>query len=560
MTTLEKEAKALSCEFIENEGQYRLGFIEAERSNPKTIDLGGTFVRSTEDGLRMLLDVDRDLTELYAKTLWSDAFSEFSDDVYCALIGKKKIYLSGCGSSGRLSMRLEASFREAVRNNPALSEYADSVYEIMTGGDYAIIRAVESAEDYTALGAAQARDAGVGEGDILIGVTATGETTSVLGTAKEALEAGAKVYMVVCSDPDEMLGKLKRADDVYKHENCKSIYLKCGPMALTGSTRMQSSSIEQAVIGSALELALGEISSDGITREERIDSLIRGFSECIELLLSDEGIASMTEQTDKETELYLRGGHVTYFADEYILDVLADTTERGPTFTTPPFRPRSWSNDPISWAFVKKPFLDTAGAWESLFGRLPRCLDKTEAEYRNMGILDEDIKKIPNISIDALYQFEIGREEDPEREGEGSLATWVALAGDAPSEFLEIAKRYEGLSILTLGSKGIKTGTRMKLFSHLAMKMAINAVSTGTMAKMGRIFGNYMVHLNISNKKLIDRATRIISDLCQVDYEKANYELFLSSLILKSRSIERSTTIETVERLGLKIGDGKYDN
>ena len=107
--------------------------------------------------------------------------------------------------------------------------------------------------------------------------------------------------------------------------------------------------------------------------------------------------------------------------------------------------------------------------------------------------------------------------------------------------------------MLSLSDKGIKTKTRMNLFEHLAMKMAINAVSTGTMAKMGRVLGNYMVHLNISNKKLVDRATRIIADLCRVDYERANYELFLSSLLLDSRAIERSTTVETVERLGLKL-------
>jgi N-acetylmuramic acid 6-phosphate etherase len=291
----------------------------------------------------------------------------------------------------------------------------------------------------------------------------------------------------------------------------------------------------------------------GKCRENKIDELVRGFEECIDLLSDDDSTRRMAEQTDREWQLYSNGGHVTYFADEYILDVLADTTERGPTFTTPPFRPRHRHSEPLSWAFVKNPFLDTVGAWESLFGRLPRCVEKTEDEYKAIGIRDADIKKIPEISRKALYEFEIGREEDLEREGEGSLATWVSLAVDTPDAFLDAAKRYADSSVLSLSDKGIKTKTRMNLFEHLAMKMAINAVSTGTMAKMGRVLGNYMVHLNISNKKLVDRATRIIADLCRVDYERANYELFLSSLLLDSRAIERSTTVETVERLGLKL-------
>ena len=87
------------------------------------------------------------------------------------------------------------------------------------------------------------------------------------------------------------------------------------------------------------------------------------------------------------------------------------------------------------------------------------------------------------------------------------------------------------------------------MFEHLAVKLMINIVSTGTMAKMGRIRGNYMVYISISNKKLIDRATRIVADLCGVDYERANYELFLSKLLLDEAGIEGRTAIETIDRL-----------
>ena len=61
-----------------------------------------------------------------------------------------------------------------------------------------------------------------------------------------------------------------------------------------------------------------------------------------------------------------------------------------------------------------------------------------------------------------------------------------------------------------------------------------------------------MAHLNISNKKLVDRATRMIADLCDVDYETANYELFYSKLLLESFGKTTSTTVETIDRLGQK--------
>jgi N-acetylmuramic acid 6-phosphate etherase len=73
------------------------------------------------------------------------------------------------------------------------------------------------------------------------------------------------------------------------------------------------------------------------------------------------------------------------------------------------------------------------------------------------------------------------------------------------------------------------------------------------MAKMGRILGNYMVYINISNKKLIDRATRIVSDLCNISYDEANYQLFLTKLILEEQKIDGKAAIETINRLNGKM-------
>lgn len=557
MESLKERARALSRDFLENGKQYRLGFVEAEQSNPKTKNLGEAFVRNTKEGVNLLIDVDRDLIEVFRQAIFSDEFENFLKDIIFALKNNKRIFTSGCGASGRLSMRLETSFRQAIasaaQEYPELRSYENSVLEIMTGGDYAIIRSVESFEDYTELGCAQAKDIGVSAGDILIGVTATGETTSILGTAKQALYDGAKVWMVICSDPKSIIGKLRRVDDVFTHENCSSIYMKCGGMALTGSTRMQSSSIEQAIIGAALELAISELAVEECNVEKKKAELVCGFIECIELLESEKSVDVMAKQIDDEAALYSNGGHITYYADEYLLDVLADTTERSPTFTAPPFRPQKDKKGTLSWAFVKNPFVNTVDAWNLCFERTPRCIDKSREDYREIGIKEEDIGRIPRISLDQLYEFEIGNEHDPQREGANTLATWVGYGDEIPSEFYTHAKRYEKSTVWTIGGpESIKTKTRIKLFEHLAMKMMLNTVSTGTMAKMGRVRGNYMVHLNISNKKLVDRATRIISDLCSVDYDTANYELFYSKLLLESQGIERSTTIETIDRLGQK--------
>jgi N-acetylmuramic acid 6-phosphate etherase len=542
MTSWEK-AKILSEDFLANEKEYMLGFVEAEKSNPLTRNLGEEYVHDTKKGVEILNNADIALISPFEKVLKSDEFNTFAETVTKTVLNGGRVFISGCGSPGRLAMRLEASWREATQG----TKYLDSVLSIMTGGDFALIRAVESFEDYIQLGQLQARDLNINEKDLLIGVTATGETTSILGTAIQALYNGARVYMVICTDPKTIIGKLKRADMVYTHKNCKSIYIECGPMAVTGSTRMQSSTAEQAVVGSALEIALARIFDKKIDTEY----LIKGFTSAINAVkMSSESVAINTET---EQSIYEKGGHLTYFASEYLLDVLSDTTERSPTFSTPPFRPQKNTDQQLSLAFVKNPFLSTEQAWEECFFRKPRCFVKNYQQYKEIGVKDEDIKKIPKIDIEALYAFEIGNEPDPERESGDSLAVWVGDS-EAPREFNEQAAKYKESLQLILNKKDVLP-TCMKLFDHLAMKLLINTVSTGTMAKMGKIRGNYMINLKISNKKLIDRATRIISDLCGISYEEANVQLFYSKLLLDENNSNASPAGFTIERLKDKKGD-----
>ena len=90
----------------------------------------------------------------------------------------------------------------------------------------------------------------------------------------------------------------------------------------------------------------------------------------------------------------------------------------------------------------------------------------------------------------------------------------------------------------------------MDLFEHLSMKMLLNNFSTATMVRMGRVSGNWMTFLNISNKKLIDRAARIVSILCNLPYEKALEELFYTEGLQKvANDMKNSSTQETIRRL-----------
>jgi N-acetylmuramic acid 6-phosphate etherase len=62
--------------------------------------------------------------------------------------------------------------------------------------------------------------------------------------------------------------------------------------------------------------------------------------------------------------------------------------------------------------------------------------------------------------------------------------------------------------------------------TRAALKLLLNALSTCTMVRLGRVMGNYMIYVVPSNLKLIDRATRYIQKLAGLEYEAANRLLF----------------------------------
>jgi N-acetylmuramic acid 6-phosphate (MurNAc-6-P) etherase len=62
--------------------------------------------------------------------------------------------------------------------------------------------------------------------------------------------------------------------------------------------------------------------------------------------------------------------------------------------------------------------------------------------------------------------------------------------------------------------------------TRIAAKLVMNTLSTCTMVRLGRVMGNYMIWVVPSNLKLIDRATRYITKLTDLNYEAANALLF----------------------------------
>lgn len=102
----------------------------------------------------------------------------------------------------------------------------------------------------------------------------------------------------------------------------------------------------------------------------------------------------------------------------------------------------------------------------------------------------------------------------------GILTGGICSNPDSPlSEAAEIPVE------VVVGPEFITGSSRMK--SGTAQKMILNMITTSIMIQLGRVKGNRMVHMQLSNNKLIDRGARIISEALSVSYEEARRLLLL---------------------------------
>jgi N-acetylmuramic acid 6-phosphate etherase len=74
--------------------------------------------------------------------------------------------------------------------------------------------------------------------------------------------------------------------------------------------------------------------------------------------------------------------------------------------------------------------------------------------------------------------------------------------------------------VAVVGPEFVTGSTRMK--SGTAQKLILNMISTSVMIKLGRVKGNRMVDMQLSNNKLVDRGTKMVMDTLKIDYEEAN--------------------------------------
>lgn len=126
-----------------------------------------------------------------------------------------------------------------------------------------------------------------------------------------------------------------------------------------------------------------------------------------------------------------------------------------------------------------------------------------------------------------------------EAKNRGCLTIIIATV---PAEQLDI--EADIIIDIPVGPEVIMGSTRMK--SGTAQKMVLNMLSTGAMIRQGKIYENVMVDLQLTNKKLVERAKRILMMFTKITYKDAGQLLESSgghvktALVMQKANLTRS--------------------
>lgn len=167
------------------------------------------------------------------------------EEIVTKMKGGGRLFYIGAGTSGRLGV-LDASEIPPTYGMPH-----GKVIGLIAGGDSAIRKAVEKAEDNKEQAWKDLMEHNIGRGDVLVGIAASGRTPYVVGGLRDARANGVSTGCIVCNEGSEVG---RNADF--------PVEVVVGPEFVTGSTRMKS--------GTAQKLVLNMISTAAMIRLGRV--------------------------------------------------------------------------------------------------------------------------------------------------------------------------------------------------------------------------------------------------------------------------------------------------
>ena len=251
--------------------EYRIDdMLTTETKNPRT---GAIDPNDTPALLRLMNEEDRLVPLAVEAEL--PRIAETVELAVNALAHNGRVIYVGAGTSGRLGV-LDAS-----ECPPTFGVSPKLVQGFIAGGDVALRSAVEGAEDDPEAGAALMDELGIGEDDLVIGISASGSARYVIGAVTRAKALGAATAAIV-NNAGTRLGA------------CVDVCIApiVGPEVIAGSTRMKSGTAQKLVlnmISTATMVRLGYAKGGVMTSLAATNEKLRGRA--VRILCETAGVS-----------------------------------------------------------------------------------------------------------------------------------------------------------------------------------------------------------------------------------------------------------------------------
>jgi N-acetylmuramic acid 6-phosphate etherase len=214
--------------------------LTTELRNPKSMELDNKSIKEV-----LLLMNEEDATVPLAVKKEIDNIESVVKGVVKAFKNGGRLIYVGAGTSGRLGI-LDAS-----ECPPTFGVEPTLVQGLIAGGEKAILKAIEGAEDDEESGQLDLKAISINEKDVVVGIAASGRTPYVIGALKYANEVGATTASI-SNNKHSVIGKIAQI----------AIEVETGPEVLTGSTRLKAGTAQKLVlnmISTASMIGIGKV-------------------------------------------------------------------------------------------------------------------------------------------------------------------------------------------------------------------------------------------------------------------------------------------------------------
>ncbi|OAV75737.1 N-acetylmuramic acid 6-phosphate etherase [Bacteroidales bacterium Barb7] len=174
-----------------------------------------------------------------------------------------------------------------------------------------------------------------------------------------------------------------------------------------------------------------------------------------------------------------------------------------------------------------------AGGDIALRNPVERAEDDLQAGWRDLQVFDINEKDtVIGIAASGTTPYVVGALRQSREHG--ILTASISSNPDSPlSQEVDVAIE------IVVGPEYVTGSSRMK--SGTGQKMVLNMITTSTMIKLGRVKGNRMVNMQLSNAKLVDRGTQMVAEMLHTSYEEAQ------RLLLAHGSVKKAVETRLVE-------------